>query len=145
MRRVLSVCTGLAIGFAALPALAVGGGSSADPAPPPSSATVKPLWQEAQRYYSTLAAPTFPSGTEPEAVDGPRAAAGRPTVDDRADRSTGFPPAARELARREAEAQQDGVSPRRSLRRTGADPVVRAKLLTILAEFDPEANDDFSG
>ncbi len=31
------------------------------------------------------------------------------------------------------------------LRSSGASPVTRAKLLTLLVEFDPEANDDFSG
>ena len=31
------------------------------------------------------------------------------------------------------------------MEKSGADPVTNANLLTILVEFDPEANDDFSG
>ena len=59
--------------------------------------------------------------------------------------STGFPAAAKELARREAIADAKGVSPLRTMKKSGASKVTKAKLLTLLVEFDPEANDDFSG
>ena len=58
----------------------------------------------------------------------------------------GYPPAARALARREALANKTGQSPRAIARsRQGMPTVQHARLLVILVEFNPNANDDFSG
>jgi immune inhibitor A len=56
----------------------------------------------------------------------------------------GNPVAARSLARTEAEAIRTGKNPR-DIRYKNADETQVAKLLTILVEFNPNANDDFSG
>ncbi|BCB75890.1 immune inhibitor A [Phytohabitans flavus] len=58
--------------------------------------------------------------------------------------SEGNPVAARSLARTEAEAIRTGKNPRH-IRYKQADETQVAKLLTILVEFNPNANDDFSG
>ena len=50
-----------------------------------------------------------------------------------------------QLARREALATTKGVSPRGPARESGQAGVQRARLFTLLVEFDPNANDDFSG
>ena len=61
--------------------------------------------------------------------------------------SQGNPVAARELARVEARAIKTGRSPRqiRDIRYKDAEETTEAKLLTILVEFNDQANDDFSG
>ncbi len=143
MRRTLSTLTALAVGAATLTAAATTASAEEATADRGAASIDKPLWQQAQNYYSTLRAPRMPNETEIESVDGPRP---EPTWWQHAQRkhSTGFPPAAQELARREARAD-NGRSPARSLLKAGAEPVTRAKLLTLLVEFDPEANDDFSG
>jgi immune inhibitor A len=57
--------------------------------------------------------------------------------------SGGFPVAARQLAQAEARALQNGsVNPNRFKK---ADSTQTARLLTVLVEFNPNANDDFSG
>jgi immune inhibitor A len=60
--------------------------------------------------------------------------------------SQGNPVAARELARVEARAIKTGRSPRqiREIRYKDAEKTTEAKLLTILVEFNDQANDDFS-
>jgi len=58
--------------------------------------------------------------------------------------SEGNPVAARTLAKTEAEAIRTGKNPR-DIRYKQADETQVAKLLTILIEFNPNANDDFSG
>ncbi|MGN9911556.1 immune inhibitor A domain-containing protein [Phytohabitans sp. LJ34] len=58
--------------------------------------------------------------------------------------SEGNPVAARGLAKTEAEAIRTGKNPR-DIRYKQADQTQVAKLLTILIEFNPNANDDFSG
>ena len=58
---------------------------------------------------------------------------------------TGFPPAAKQLARREALATTKNISPRKTARAAGEAAVQQAQLLTLLVEFNPNANDDFSG
>jgi immune inhibitor A len=145
MRRTLSTLTAMAVGAAALTAAATTASASAEEgaADRGAAAVDKPLWQQAQNYYSTLRAPRVPDETEIESVEGPEA---EPTWWEEAQRkhSTGFPPAAQELARREALADK-GLSPARSLMRAGAENVTEARLLTLLVEFDPDANDDFSG
>jgi immune inhibitor A len=143
MRRTLSTLTALAVGAATLTAAATTASAEEGTADRATSSVDKPLWRQSQNYYSTLRAPRVPVESDIESVDGPRP---EPTWWEKAQRkhSTGFPPAAQELARREARAD-DGRSPARSLARAGADAVTEAKLLTLLVEFDPEANDDFSG
>ncbi|WP_239313789.1 immune inhibitor A domain-containing protein [Plantactinospora mayteni] len=56
----------------------------------------------------------------------------------------GNPVAARGLAKTEAEAIRTGKNPRH-IRYKQADETQVAKLLTILVEFNPNANDDFTG
>ncbi|MCI0688737.1 MAG: immune inhibitor A [Sporichthyaceae bacterium] len=58
--------------------------------------------------------------------------------------SAGNPRAARVLAKHEQQAGKTGVNPRQ-LRYKQADETQVAKLLTILIEFNPNANDDFTG
>jgi immune inhibitor A len=59
--------------------------------------------------------------------------------------SRGNPKAARELARLEARAMRSGKSPKEIKKNfKGAKATQEAKLLTILVEFDDQANDDFS-
>jgi immune inhibitor A len=56
--------------------------------------------------------------------------------------AAGFPPAARQLGRLEAMAARTGKSPRAFKH---APSTQTARLLTVLVEFNPNANDDFSG
>ena len=108
-----------------------------------AAAAEKPLWQQSQDYWTTLAAPRI----EPSEGDARAGAAAQPDWFRAAvqEHHTGFPPAAQELARREAVAEETGQEPMSLLRKSGADPRQQAKLLTLLVEFDPNANDDFSG
>ncbi len=70
----------------------------------------------------------------------------RPTTALVAHDTTGFPPAAQELARREALADETAGAARRCCaRRAPTRCSQRARLLTLLVEFNPNANDDFSG
>ncbi|MEV0583201.1 immune inhibitor A domain-containing protein [Nonomuraea sp. NPDC050310] len=57
---------------------------------------------------------------------------------------SGNPAAARVLAAREAEALRTGKNPAEFLHK-GAKQVKKAKVLTLLVEFNDQANDDFSG
>jgi hypothetical protein len=54
----------------------------------------------------------------------------------------GFPPAAKQLGMLEAKAAKTGKSPQAFKK---APATQTARLLTVLVEFDPNANDDFSG
>jgi immune inhibitor A len=54
----------------------------------------------------------------------------------------GFPPAAKQLGMLEAKAAKSGKSPRAF---KYAPSTQTARLLTVLVEFNPNANDDFSG
>jgi immune inhibitor A len=56
--------------------------------------------------------------------------------------SQGFPRAANQLAKIEAKALKTGENPRQLKQ---SKTTTHAKLLTVLAEFNPTANDDFSG
>jgi immune inhibitor A len=143
MRRTLSALTALAVGAATLSTAGTPASAEDGRAHTAVASADKPLWQQAQNYYSTLRAPRVEDETEIEKVDGPRP---QRTWWQEAQRrhSTGFPPAAQELARREARAE-NGRSPTRSLAQAGAGAVTEAKLLTLLVEFDPNADDDFSG
>ena len=120
-----------------------GASSSAQRALAPGAAADKPLWRQSRDYWTTLAAPRVAA----DAGDGKPGARARPDWFQAAvaRHHTGFPPAARELARREAIANRTGRSPRAVARRSGAAAVQQSRLLTLLAEFNPNANDDFSG
>ena len=120
-----------------------GASSGAQRALAPGAAADKPLWRQSRDYWTTLAAPRIPA----DAGDGKPGARARPDWFQAAvaRHHTGFPPAARELARREAIANRTGRSPRAVARRSGAAAVQQARLLTLLVEFNPNANDDFSG
>ena len=111
MRSIVSLVSVLAVATSALATVAVAEGS--DPAPSaPAVATVdKPLWREANEYYSTLRAPRVEPRGAVESVQDARGQS--QTWWDVAQRhhSTGFPPAAEELARREAIADRTGSQP----------------------------------
>ncbi|UGQ09413.1 immune inhibitor A [Yinghuangia sp. ASG 101] len=106
-------------------------------------------------YYVNYVAPRDDLPPDPHAVD--TAASARIEAATRqaqaVDRkfADGNPPAARGLAAIEAEASATGKSPREiraeNERRAGLDPEAthEARLLTILVEFNDQANDDFSG
>ena len=61
-----------------------------------------------------------------------------------ATRITGSP-GRKAAGKREALATTKNISPRKSAKAAGEPAVTNAKLLTILVEFNPTANDDFSG
>ena len=109
----------------------------------------KPLLQADRDYYFTnVADATGETAAADQKVGtaGARVQAKKSTLDRlEAKRSTGFPPAAKQLARREALATTKDISPRETARQAGQENVQRAKLLTLLVEFNPNANDDFSG
>ncbi len=108
----------------------------------------KPLVKADRDYYFTNVASAVGENEDDRQVGsaGARAQARRGASDHtKAKHSTGFPPAAQQLARREALATTKGVSPRETARKSGQAGVQRARLLTLLVEFDPNANDDFSG
>jgi immune inhibitor A len=108
-----------------------------------STGVEKPLWQQSQDYWTTLAAPRV----APSSPDGRVGRAAEPDWFTEAvqQHHTGFPPAAQELARREAVASRTGQDPAALLRKSGAEPRQQARLLTLLVEFNPDADDDFSG
>ena len=108
----------------------------------------KPLLQQDRDYYFTNVAPAVEDpAAEDQRVGRPGARrTARPTSPQaKAKHDTGFPPAAKQLARREALATTKNISPRKTARAAGRPNVQRAKLLTLLVEFNPNANDDFSG
>ena len=119
---------------AALPLMAGAAGATTAPK------AEKPLWRQSHDYWTTQTAPRVELPVQD-------ARPGQAAVDEglRAQHDTGFPPAAQELARREAVANETDKTPLSLARKAGAEPVQKARLLTLLAEFDPEANDDFSG
>ena len=119
---------------AALPLMAGAAGATTAPK------SEKPLWRQSHDYWTTQAAPRVADPVQDARV-------GLPGADEtlRARHDTGFPPAAQELARREALAGETEQTPMSLARKAGAKPVQKARLLTLLVEFDPNANDDFSG
>jgi immune inhibitor A len=131
--------------FAAMVVLTVAtAGAGAVPVHPAAAARAvpKPLWQQSRDYWTTLRAPREAPASGRERVGGPRR-----VREDALERrhALGFPPAAQELERREEIANETGRSPRRTARLAGMDAVQRAQLLVLLVQFDPNANDDFSG
>jgi immune inhibitor A len=95
-----------------------------------------------------LAQPELQAGDEVAVgADGKVHAAAQGTANERLQerlrRNTGgFPPAAKQLAALEQQAVRTGRNPRQLKQAKGTQV---AKLLTVLVEFDPNANDDFSG
>ena len=128
------VLVGAVAAMAALPLMAGAAGAET------AATSEKPLWRQSHDYWTTQAAPRVEQPVQDARVGGP---AGEDAL--RAQHDTGFPPAAQELARREALASATEQTPMSLARKAGAKPVQRARLLTLLAEFDPNANDDFSG
>lgn len=138
---------------AALPALALvasglaatGAGGIATAAPQGSETSI-----DASEYYMNYVEPRAEEafGTDLEVVQGEAAqkaaiakAAG---VDEKF--ASGNPVAARGLAKLEAKSIETGKSPKELKDRfKGAASTQEAKLLTILVEFDDQANDDFTG
>jgi len=121
--------------------------AQAQPAAPTSGAApaaTKSVLQADRDYYFNNVAPAVAKDDTQDGqvgVKAKKAQAERPE----AKRTTGFPPAAKQLAKREALATTKNVSPRQSAKAAGEPAVINAKLLTILVEFSATANDDFSG
>jgi immune inhibitor A len=116
----------------------------AAPSPAAASAVTKPLLQADRDYYFNNVAPAV---AQNDTEDGQVGAKAKKVQSERpeAKRITGFPPAAKQLAKREALATTKNISPRQSAEAAGEPAVINAKLLTLLVEFNPNANDDFSG
>ena len=104
----------------------------------------KPLWQASQNYYVNRVAPAdSPATPDLKASDLKEYARKNAEA---AKGQLGYPPAARTLARREALANKTGESPRTIARtKQGMPSVQHARMLVIPVEFNPHANDDFSG
>ena len=100
---------------------------------------------KSQNGYVNRVAPAD-SPVTPDLFGSRAGAFGRDTDDGAAKAELGYPPAARALARREALANKTGKSPRTIARtQQGMPNVQHARLLVIPVEFNPNANDDFSG
>lgn len=138
---------------AALPALALvasglaatGAGGMATAAPEGAETSI-----DASEYYINYAEPHVEEafGTDIEAVKGveaQKAAIAKATaVDEKF--ASGNPVAARGLAKLEAKSIETGKSPKElKAPFKGAKSTQEAKLLTILVEFNDQANDDFTG
>ncbi|GHH63909.1 protease [Streptosporangium violaceochromogenes] len=95
-------------------------------------------------YYINYAPPRDEPRVDDPAVPNPRARKAAPPRKVLRRHTEGNPAAARVLAAREAEAIRTGLNPADLLYKK-AGTVKRAKLLTLLVEFDDKANDDFSG
>jgi immune inhibitor A len=114
------------------------------------------IQMSARDYYFNLAAPLFPSDISPERSvsmepgNGQVSATAYGPLDDLqawwaqqvTKHSGGFPRAAKQLGILEQQAIATGKNPRQIKQAKGTQT---AKLLTMLVEFNPEANDDFSG
>ncbi|HSM17103.1 MAG TPA: immune inhibitor A domain-containing protein, partial [Gemmatimonadales bacterium] len=124
------------------------------------AATVRPdarvddgIQMAASDYYLTLSPPKMELATSQDVlVDGTRPSGSASTgpLDDlsawwaqtSAKHSNGFPRAAAQLGALEQKAIATGKNPRQIKH---AKSTQTAKLLTVLVEFNPDANDDFSG
>ena len=104
----------------------------------------KPLWQASQNGYLNRVAPADSPAT-PDLKASQLKEYARKNAE-AAKAHLGYPPAARALARREALANKTGESPRTIARtKQGMPSVQHARLLVLPVEFNPHANDDFSG
>ena len=142
-RRVVAVIPALALAATGLVATATTG-----------AATATPQGGETQvsgsEYYINYAEPRVEDafGTDIEVVKGVEAQKAAiekaAAVDEKF--ASGNPVAARGLAKLEAKSIETGKSPKELKDRyKGATSTQEAKLLTILVEFNDEANDDFTG
>jgi immune inhibitor A len=108
-----------------------------------AATSTKPLWQASRDYYFNQVAPADSRDTGDVNLTRADDLAKQASV--AAKHATGFPPAAKTLARREALADKTGRSPRQIARSEGVAEVQHARLLVVPVEFNPNANDDFSG
>jgi immune inhibitor A len=128
------------VAMAAL-ALTVG---TAVAAPGGASTSSKPLWQASQDYYVNRVAPADSPATPDLKASDLKEYARKNAEAQKG--HLGYPPAARTLARREALANKTGESPRTIARtKQGMPSVQHARMLVLPVEFNPNANDDFSG
>ncbi|MEU9883965.1 M6 family metalloprotease domain-containing protein [Sphaerisporangium sp. NPDC051011] len=141
IRRLVAVLP--VVGLAAAGLAVTGAAASGD-------TTVARYVPKASDYYINYAPPRVQSDTaskSDEKVDtatGKRRA-GTPTVEDIDHKfADGNPVAARELAKHERQAVHTGKNPYEFLYKK-AKTTNKAKLLTLLVEFNENANDDFSG
>ena len=96
----------------------------AAPTPVPELSVTKPLLQADRNYYFNRVAPAVAKNeSEDERVGDKAKKAVRPAM-----RTTGFPPAAKQLAKREALATTKKISPRQSAKAAGEPAVINAKL-----------------
>ena len=110
----------------------------------PGGATSKPLWQASHDYYFSPVAPADSPATPDLKASDLKEYARKNAEAQKG--HLGYPPAARALARREALANKTGESPRTIARtKQGMPSVQHARMLVIPVEFNPHANDDFSG
>ena len=138
---------GLVIGAVAMTARAVRQSEAAGDA-----AKLEKLTAARDYYYnmaSPLVAPENSADVQVSANGGGKGGAGGGSADkafgwqvNSRKGAGGFPQAAKQLAKLEAEAMRTGKNPRQLKEAKGTQT---AKLLTILVEFNENANDDFSG
>ena len=104
----------------------------------------KPLWQAARDYYFSPVSPADSQVMPDLNVSKAKQYAREST--EAAKGHLGYPPAAQALARREALATKTGQSPRAIARKVDGMPATQhARLLVIPVDFNPNANDNFSG
>ena len=123
--------------------------SDAKPARDAARADAKLQRLEAARdYYRNLAEPTVAPEVSQDVLvtagsgKGAKKGIGTGRLGDRLRKdSGGFPPAAKQLGKIEQQAVKTGKNPRQIKQAKGTQT---AKLLTMLVEFDENANDDFS-
>jgi immune inhibitor A len=107
-------------------------------------AGAKPAWQASRDAYFNPQVAADPQAQPDLKVSDTRRYAKKAAEEARG--HLGYPPAAKALARREALANKTGQSPRTIARtKQGMPNVQHARLLVIPVEFNPKANDDFSG
>lgn len=134
--------------LAAIPAAALLAAALTVPSPASSAAEASVARYEpsASDYYINYAPPRVEPDPKEPAVPGTRARARAENPAREYDRkfASGNPAAARVLAAREAEAIRTGRNPAEFIFKK-AGQTKTAKLLTLLVEFNENANDDFSG
>ncbi|WP_448808125.1 immune inhibitor A domain-containing protein [Agromyces bauzanensis] len=130
--------------------LATAGATGAAAAPDPITPPVISDSEYYMNYVSPRAEEAF--GTDDAVVAGEagRSTAGANAAIEKADAldrkfAQGNPVAASGLAKLEAKAIETGKSPKELKNLKGSTSTQEAKLLTILVEFDENANDDFTG
>ena len=127
------------------PVVAVAPPGGPEPLAGAGTAVNKPLLEQDRDYYVNDVAPAVEANAAEDRQPGGQGRTRTANAGQSKAVGIGFPPAARQLAQREALATTKGISPRDTARKSGQDEVQRARLLTLLVEFNPDANDDFSG